>query len=54
MDRKKQNLKFKFAEPLIDPKKFKQQFFAGTGNITGFCELNDPKLTDYQETFKGK
>ena len=47
-------VKFKFAEPLIDPKQFKQSFFAGQGNITTFCELNDPKLTDYQQTFKGK
>eukprot|EP00347_Sterkiella_histriomuscorum_P014305 403361381 len=54
INRKKQNLKFKFPEPLFDPKQFKQSFFSGHGNITGFCDLNDPKLTDYQETFKGK
>ncbi len=47
-------MKFKFPEPLFDPKDFKQKFFKGNGNITGFCELNDPKLSDYQMTFKGK
>ena len=46
--------KFTFYEPIIDPKDTKQRFFAGSGNITGFCELHDPKLTSYQETFKGK
>lgn len=47
-------MKFKFPEPLFDPKQFKQRFFNGNGNITGFCELKDPKLSDYQMNFKGK
>jgi hypothetical protein len=33
--------KFTFYEPIIDPKETKQRFFAGSGNITGFCELNN-------------
>lgn len=52
--RRGQIIKFKFTEPIIDHREFKQSFFRGSGNITGFCELNDPKLTDYQETYKGK
>ncbi|CDW82414.1 UNKNOWN [Stylonychia lemnae] len=54
LNRKNNNMKYQFAEPIIDPKQFKQNFFQGCGNITAYCELNDPKITDYQETFKGK
>jgi hypothetical protein len=46
--------KFKFPEPLYDVKQYKQKFLNGNGNITGFCELNDAKLSDYQLTYKGR
>ena len=35
-------------------KELKQQFFAGKGNITSYCEITDPKLTAYQDVYKGK
>ena len=39
--------KFRFPEPLYDVKEYKQRFLSGSGNITGFCELNEAKLSDY-------
>lgn len=47
-------VRFRFAEPLYDVKQYKQRFLSGHGNITGFCELNDAKLSDYQLTYKGR
>ena len=53
VDTKGRFKRFSFKEPFQDPKKTLQEFLAGNGEITTYCNIPYQKASSYLNTFKG-